>query len=56
MNVFEYSPFDDAYVPYLVKPELSRAQLAERLWQELKTSGLPFLTRWIIYRSFNNWH
>ncbi len=51
MKNFEYSPFTDVYVPYIVYPDVSRAQRMRFIWETLITTPLPLLTRWMIYRA-----
>lgn len=54
MKIFEYTPFDDVYVPYIKTPGLPERQKA-RIWEALSYQPLPFLTKWIIYRTFAGW-
>lgn len=51
MKTFEYNPFEDAYVPYIVYP--SRRPM-RTLWEALAETPMPRLSRWIIYRAFIN--
>lgn len=51
MKTYEYSPFKDAYVPYLLTPELDKAQRTKLFWETLPYAPLPFLTRWILYHT-----
>ena len=49
MKTFEHNPFTDVYVPYLVKPESKRVKL---LWKIHFYAPVPYLSRWIIAKSF----
>jgi len=50
-RTIETTALQEAKIPYLDQPELSVHQ-KDRLWRQLLTEArLPFLTRWILYRS-----
>lgn len=55
MRLYEYTPFPDANVPYIVYPESQRrVPLRNLLWETLTSTPLPYLSRWIIYRTITS--
>lgn len=50
-NIFNYSPFEDVYIPYIVEPIIPVWQRKRYLWEKLSLTPLPFLTRWLIYQT-----
>lgn len=51
MKTFEYSPFNDVYAPYIVSPNLYRRPEFSRIWEAMRGTRLPTLTRWVIYNA-----
>ncbi len=47
MKLFEYNPFPDVYIPYIVYTN-NRGLF----WEKLLYSRMPYFTRWIIYQTF----
>lgn len=55
MKTFEYNPFDDIYIPYIVSPGLAYGERARLFWEiVVATSNIPFLTRWVIYKTLRD--
>ncbi len=52
MKLYDYSPFSDAYVPYLLSPELQPRKRLSLVWGALHALPLTFMTRWVIYQAF----
>lgn len=56
MKIFEtenHAP-DSTIIPFLDSPELTRSQ-KDRLWRQLiRGAPLPFLTKWILFRSLRS--
>lgn len=53
-ELFNYSPFDDVYIPYIAAPNPFRGMGRKMVWELLNAARLPYLTRWVIYQTLRN--
>ncbi len=51
MKNLEYSPFPDVYVPYIQYPALPRVNRLQLIWESIRSTPMPFFTRWVIYQA-----
>lgn len=49
MEIFEHSPFEDVYIPYIVEPLHPEVRL-RIIWETLESTSMPAITRWILFR------
>ena len=54
MKTFEYSPFNDVYVPYIA-PEITRPNRMRMIWETLANTPLPLMTKWVLYNTLRSW-
>ncbi len=52
MKTLENSPLADVYVPYIQAPEVKPVMQLRFLWEAIRGTRLPFMTRWMIYQAF----
>lgn len=55
MKTFEYSPFPDIYLPYIVYPNKMTQQKLRDVWEILANTPLPFMSKWVIYQALRRY-